>query len=128
MFKIVITMKRKPGLTRAQFIDYYNDRHLPFMSRVLPPLRNAKRTHRRNFVTLDDPFLDVVKAGRAVVADPDFDAMTEVIYETREDAMEMFEVFFRPEYFEEIRKDESNFVDMDSVKFYAVEVFEAIRG
>ncbi|RYE46733.1 MAG: hypothetical protein EOP21_06175, partial [Hyphomicrobiales bacterium] len=59
MFKLVVTMKRKPGLTTEEFKRYYNDRHLPFVKATLPPLSGTTRTHFRNFPILDDPFLEI---------------------------------------------------------------------
>ena len=46
MFKIVLTVKKRSGLTRQQFIDYYEGRHTVLVRKMVPdaPL------YRRNFV------------------------------------------------------------------------------
>lgn len=127
-FKLIMTMKKRADMSREDFISYYNTKHLPFMSTVLQSTGEGKRVHRRNFVQLDDPFLDIVGEGRAVTSNPDFDAVTEVIFENREDAIAMFTAFFDSKNIERIKNDERNFVQLDSVKTYVVEEHMAVRG
>jgi EthD protein. len=127
MFKIIITMKRKPGITREEFIEYYNNNHLPYTARVLTEGTPRPTLHRRNFVTTDDPFLAVVGENRAVNDDPPVDAFTEIYFESRSEAMAMFSDFFDPVRFDGIREDEANFVDLESIRFFAVEVAEYDR-
>jgi hypothetical protein len=127
MFKIIVTMKKRADLSTAEFERYYNDRHLPFLKEILPPVSGKSRVHYRNFPRLDDPFLDLFLDGRGVVSDPSFDCMTEVIYEDRESAIEYFKNFFSSGKLKSIKEDEGNFVDLDTVKFHVVECIESSR-
>jgi hypothetical protein len=36
MFKIVVTIRRKPGMTRQEFSTYYFEKHAPLARRVIP--------------------------------------------------------------------------------------------
>ncbi len=127
MFKLVVTIKKNPDLSREEFIDYYNKRHLPFMARLIRLEGGGMKVHRRNFVVSGDPFEDVITDDRMAVNKRDFDAMTEVIFDRREDAVELFGAYFQPKILEEIQKDEANFIQLDSVRFYVVEVHEFAR-
>jgi hypothetical protein len=123
-FKVLITMKRRADISRQAFVDYYNEKHLAYGASVMPPLAVGAKLHRRNFVTLDDPFLAVVGDGRAVTENPDFDAVTEMLFDSREDAITMMRAFFQPDVIAKVKEDERNFVEVDSIRFYVVEVHE----
>jgi hypothetical protein len=127
MLKLMITMKKKKGTTREEFMSYYEDKHLPFLISIMPKT-GTTRTHIRNFVNLEDPFLASIGDGRAVTADPDFDAITEVIFEDREGAASYFAMIFEPEMIAKIKEDEGKFVDLESVRFYAVDAIERVRS
>lgn len=123
MFKLLITMKRRAGMSFDDFVSYYHDHHLPNVAAILPPVANGARVHRRNFIQRDDPFLAVIGDGRAD-ANPPFDAVTEIEFDTRDDAECAMRAFFEPGYLERIKDDERRFVDIPSVKFYVVDVQE----
>lgn len=125
MFKIMITMKRRAGMTMEQFIDYYHNHHLPNVFAILPPSEPGARVHRRNFINRDDPFLAVIGDGRAD-ANPPFDAITEIEFDEQADAEKAMRLFFDEQYINRIKQDERNFVDMPSVKFYVVETHESL--
>lgn len=123
MFKLVLTMKRRAGMTFDQFMNYYHDHHLPNVLAILPPSTNGATLHRRNFIMRDDPFLDVIGDRRAD-ANPPFDVITEIEFETREDALDAMQVMFDTKYIDQIKADEANFLDPQSIKFYVAEVHE----
>jgi uncharacterized protein (TIGR02118 family) len=64
MIKVVLLVRRKPGISRAEFRRYYEDRHAPLAA---SQLRSCVR-YVRNFVIED------------VVGEPDFDCVTEFWY------------------------------------------------
>jgi hypothetical protein len=127
MFKLVITMKKNPDLSYAEFKAYYNKRHLPFMGRLIPLAGGGMKVHRRNFVVNEDPFEAVVTDDRMAVGKRDFDVMTEVVFEKREDALELFGAYFQSEILRQVQEDEGKFVQLDSVRFYVVDVTEIVR-
>jgi hypothetical protein len=123
IFKIILTCRRRAGLSFDQFKSYYHDHHLPNVFAILPPSPNGATVHRRNFIMRDDPILGVIGDGRADT-NPPFDVITEIEFETREDAHEAMRTMFEEQYIEQIKADEANFIDPGSINFYVTEVHE----
>jgi hypothetical protein len=118
MFKLMITMKRKKGMSQNEFQRYYNDRHLAFVHGISPPPKPGVRPatlHRRNFIRADDALVSLIGDGRAD-KNPPFDVITEVVYETREDAAAALEAFFQPSVINAVKSDEENFIEDGSIK------------
>ena len=122
MFKVITSMKRRPGLSRDEFMDYYANRHIPFLQTLVQG--PAPLAYRRNFVRYGDPLMDIIGHGRAVRAEADgeFDVLTEGIYRNREEAMASMGQLFVPDKLEQLLQDEQNFLQIDKVKVYAVDV------
>jgi uncharacterized protein (TIGR02118 family) len=118
MYKILILMKKKAGLSRAQFIEYYENSHVPLMRELAP----HRELYRRNYLVFDDPMFNV--DGRSGAADSvAFDVVTESIFATR-DAAEAAKnaALASPENLKRIKEDEANFCEPGSVRMYVVEV------
>lgn len=45
MIKILALLKRRPGLTREEFAEYYEKRHAPLFARTIPPDVDSAITH-----------------------------------------------------------------------------------
>lgn len=108
--KIVALFKRKAGLSMQEFIDYYENRHVPMMLKILAPYM---MDYRRSFVC-------VGPTRPAIVGDaPDCDVITEAWFET----IEAFERFGAEaaKHSETIARDEMNFVDRDSLRMFVVD-------
>ena len=118
MYKCIILMKKKTGMTRSEFIEYYENKHVPLL-RELAPMREI---YRRNYIVFDDPMFNV--DGRNGAADSvAFDVITESIFATREDAEAAKNaVLGAPETLKRVKADEANFVEPGSVRMYVVEV------
>jgi hypothetical protein len=123
MFKLIITLRKKAGLTVDEFTNYYKTQHLPFLGKTLPHTERGPRLMRLNIVKRDDPFLKVVADNRAD-SSPPFDCITEIGFESRGDAEAAMETFFDPKYLDQVKQDERNFVDMQSIRYYVVEAPE----
>lgn len=128
MPKLLITMKRKSGLSREEFIAYYNERHLANVSRILRTAGTGRRVHIRNFVDPEHPLVAMIGDGRAAPGEPPFDCLTEIIFESDELAADFFRSFFAPHTIAQIRDDEAQFIDIDSIRFYMVDPIEVVRG
>ncbi|MFB9051329.1 EthD domain-containing protein [Sphingobium indicum] len=121
MFKLLVSMRRKPGMSLDEFIRYYEEKHAPLARRILPPIG----VYRRNYIRADDPLLASVGDGRASAASADFDVITEAIYPTRAHAEAGIQAFFDADIMQVIRADEDEFVEAGSVKMYVVEVHQS---
>lgn len=123
MFKWVALIKKKQGVSSAEFMDYYENRHIPLLIELFPQWEKAK-LYRRNYLKFDD---SVVAADNrdGVSDDAGFDVITEVMFETREDADALLGAAFKqPENFAKVLEDENNFIEPGNAKMYVVEVRE----
>ena len=70
MIKTIAFLKRKAGLSQAQFIEYYETRHAPLILSIAPQVCD----YRRNFLM---PEGAILAPGAPL---PDFDVVTELWY------------------------------------------------
>jgi hypothetical protein len=128
MFKLIFTIKKKSGLSRAEFIDYYETKHAPLVRRLFPPVAE----YRRNYIMTEGPAVDAVYNGPATDPayggnDPqdalvsDFDVITEVLFDDLEQLKANMGAMTDPEIFKQIRDDEPNLFEPGGTKFYIVE-------
>jgi hypothetical protein len=128
MYKLIFTIKKKAGLSRAEFIDYYENKHAPLVRRLFPPVAE----YRRNYIMTEGPAVDAVYNGPAT--DPvyggdnpqdtlvsDFDVITEVLFDDLEQLKANMGAMDDPEIFRQIRGDEPNLFEPGGTKFYIVE-------
>ena len=111
MYKSIALLKRKPELSREDFIAYYENNHVPLIRRLLPGIRG----YRRNFIEPEGAFVSADAAAR------DFDVITELWFADRaayEAAMAHHE---RPEVAGAIAADEENFLDRSKTRMFVVD-------
>lgn len=111
--KVMVLLKRKPGMSMEEFIDYYENHHVPLILRILP----FQIDYRRNYVRQDG-------ALASMDAQPaDYDVVAEARFATQE----IFERFCvegaKPEIREQVIADEMNFVDRDNLRFFIVDEY-----
>lgn len=111
MFKSIALMKRKLGLSREQFINYYENNHVPLIRKLLPEVCG----YRRNFLEREE----MIAGPEAFV--PDYDVITELWYADRAAYESAMARHARPEIGDLIRADESNFLDSASVCMFVVD-------
>lgn len=121
MFKMMILVKKKAGLSHAEFKDYYENNHVPLATRLTAPAL----AYRRNYIVKDDPFLAAMGINRVMENDDSFDAITEIVYETRAHAQEMLDIMQNTDNGPIIMEDEAKFCDRDRLRFYVVETHES---
>jgi len=122
MVKMIMLIKKRPGLTRAEFIKYYDEHHIPFMHHILT---RGAAIHRRNFVIPDAADIGSPDNLDSTRAD-DYDVICEVFYEDRETAESVMRDFQDPEIRRLCQEDEARFLMPGSIKRYLVEVHETI--
>ena len=120
MFKWIVQIKKKQGMTRAEFIDYYENKHEPLIRRLLP----RYPIYRRNYLVFDDPMLSIDGRGGSA-DDAGYDVLTEGVFDTREDAQAFMAAFAKTEIREQIKADEANFVEPGHAKMFIVEVYQS---
>lgn len=111
MYKSIALLKCKPGLTREQFIDYYENHHVPLIRSLLPEVCG----YRRNFIRHDT----AIGAPDAPV--PAFDVITEIWYADQAAYESAMARHARPEIGSRINADEENFLDRSQTVMFVVD-------
>jgi uncharacterized protein (TIGR02118 family) len=98
--KFVILLKRRPGMTREEFIDYHRNSHArTFMAD--PTIRRLCRGY-----VLSHP----VPSGGEGAPEPPFDGVAEVWFDNAED---LRTAFSSDTYMANVRPDEMRFIDLE---------------
>ena len=104
MIKVVLLVRRKPGLSREEFRGYYESRHAPLAA---SQLRCCVR-YVRNFVVED------------VAGQPDFDCVTEFWYELDGPWREARDHIASEASRQTLAADEAKFMDRGSMRVVVV--------
>ena len=111
MYKVIALLKAKSDISREEFIEYYENNHVPLILRHMPQMVD----YRRNYVQFDT--VDLAEG----VTELDFDAVTEFCFSNRADYDSANLVFNLPEVLSEIIHDEEQFLDRDKTRLFVVE-------
>ena len=106
MFKVFAYLTRRPGTTREEFIDYYENHHVP----LVLSLASMPRVYKRNYVVSGD------------AADPgssatDFDVVTEMIWDDRAG----FEEWIALRGVPALAEDEARFLDRSKTRAHVID-------
>jgi hypothetical protein len=108
MVKMVFMLKRKPGLSRAEFIQYYESHHRLLGEKYVP---NAVRYVRR--------YLEPVPGPWSKPAD-EFDVLTELWFANQQEADKAMKHLSEPAIHEEIAQDEARLFDRSRSQVYII--------
>jgi uncharacterized protein (TIGR02118 family) len=104
VYKVILFVRRKEGLSREQFRQRYEDGHAPLARKVLPQLRR----YVRNYVT-DSPGWEA-----------DFDVVTEFWFDSEQDHQAV-RAFYASEEGQVLIRDEAEFMDRSSMRSVVVD-------
>lgn len=108
MFKTVYMLKKRSDMTLAEFIERYESGHAPLGVKYVT---NALHYQRRYLEPGPSPFTG---------SEPDFDVITEIWYENREEMELAMAKLADPEIYAEIEKDEEELFDRSASRVYVV--------
>jgi 3-hydroxyacyl-CoA dehydrogenase len=111
MYKTIAFLKRKAGMSREAFIDYYESKHVPLILSIAPQVCD----YRRSFLVEEGAIL---YPGAGPV---DFDVVTELWYPDRAAYEAALALFTKPENAAAIARDEENFLERARTRFYVAE-------
>jgi uncharacterized protein (TIGR02118 family) len=111
MIKTIAFLKRKAGLSHAQFVDYYETRHVPLILSIAPQVCE----YRRNFLLSDGA---ITPAGAAPF---EYDVVTELWYADEAAYQSAMAAFTDPVNAQRIGADEENVFDRSVTRFYRVD-------
>jgi len=108
MIKAIALIKRKPGLSREEFVKHYEEVHAVLARKHFPTLKRYVRNH---VTTVVAPPGD---------EEPPFDCITEECFDDMEGLQAVFD-FWMSEAGKVIRDDEDSFMDTSKLVFLLVE-------
>lgn len=114
MVKMVFMLKRRPGMSRADFIQYYESHHARLGEKYVP---NAVRYVRR--------FLEPVPGPWSKPAD-EFDVMTELWFANKQEADRAMAHLSEPKIHDEIAADEERLFDRSRSQVYLITEHESV--
>ncbi len=119
MIKFVMCITRHPNMSRAQFRDYWQNRHGPFF------MRNAAIMRARKYVqshTLDSPLNEDLRQSRGMA--PEYDGVAEVWFDSEQDLIEGMSSAEGEKLGAALLEDEGNFIDHSKSTAFIVEEVE----
>lgn len=111
MVKMVGLLRKKAGMTTAEFRAYYEGHHAPLASRLMPPGTDYRRSYP-NVVRIE---------GREAEGEPEFDAVSEVWFADRAAYETFAKAMQDPVNRAEIVEDEKLFMDRAATQIMVVE-------
>jgi hypothetical protein len=129
VFKVIVFLKRKAGITREEFIRYYEDRHQKLVQQLLPPIAD----YRRNYPVYADPlnfsglFDDPANFGKdsTTHAEPPFDVITEISFHDRSGFEALMNALRFSPAGEKIAADELHFLSREGNRVLVVEEYRS---
>ncbi|MEM7366828.1 MAG: EthD domain-containing protein [Pseudomonadota bacterium] len=115
MIKLVMPMKRRPGMTIEAFREYYETKHRVIGDKYL---KGYASRYLRRFV---NPLPD--REGK--LYDPEYDVILEIWYPDQETFEACGKNLSQPDIAQEIREDEEKLFDMQFMRSYLVEECES---
>lgn len=115
MFKAMVLLKRKPGLTLQQFIDHYENNHAPL------GVQYQKKMVRyiRHFLHPSPYPLD------GTVVEAEYDVLTELWFEDKQAYDEGMALMMEPEANKVLSEDEERFLDLSKSRLVFIEEHES---
>src|SRR5215471_19270026 len=108
MIRLTFVLRRKPGMTLAQFQDYWRNIHGPLVARHAVTLNILRYVQVH---TLDDPANQQLATSRGKM-EPAYDGVAELWWTSREALASSFTSAAGQAAARELLQDESQFIDL----------------
>lgn len=115
MLKCIALLKKRPDLSREQFIDYYENRHAVLIRELLPQIVH----YTRRYVEPDGAYL------YPAIDQLDFDVVTELTFADRANYDAFAAKAAEADIAKRIADDEENLFDRDYSRMFIVEEFSS---
>ena len=111
--KIVTLLKRKAGMSREDFVRYYESRHAVLATEVVPGLMDYRRM-----------YIDPGRPAFGMPADSlGFDVITTLVFADAAAYEHAFQTLARPDIAQRIAEDEEQLFDRACIKAYIVDEY-----
>ena len=114
MFKVMVMIKRKRGMSMQDFINYYETRHAPLGASKVPNLKRYVRHFIRPYGN------DVYSAD----SEPPYDVLTEIWFDDEADFQRGMAYLTDPETAAIVGADEEQLFEKSSIRFMIMEDHE----
>jgi len=111
VIKLIGLLKKKPGLSRDAFINYYEQRHAPFVCGLVPMGHDYRRSYTQKMRV----------SGKEVNDTFDFDCVSELWFAGDVAYQAFAAAMARPEIFAQIVADEEIFLDRAASRIMIVD-------
>lgn len=114
MIKVIVTLKRRPGISFEEFDDYWLHTHGAIVARLFPKVQKYVQHH---LVSLppDSPMVDQLEDGNILRRDTAIDGVVELYFDSVEDWLEAYNEWYLKAG-EELQDDEKKFLDMSQIR------------
>ncbi len=112
MIKLMIAVKRAPGLSPAEFREHMKSVHAVLV-RACPATEKYVRKYVQSYTL----------ATEGSDQEPPFDGAAELWFDSKDD---MTSFFADPNYLADVRPDESRFADMERTVFFVTEELQIV--
>lgn len=119
MFKIITLIKRREGMSREEFVNYYEEVHAKLAEKYLTG--KAVKYFRRYLTSLPHSAGDEI-------GEPEFDASMEMWFADIEQWRSTLAIISAPDVAKLIIEDEEKFVDRTKLYLFSVEECESGLG
>lgn len=110
MFKVFVLIKRKKGMSRQDFIEYYESKHAPLGASKVPNLKKYVRHYLTPYSN------DVYRAEEELP----FDVVTEICFDDEKEFEKGMRYLTAAGTAEIISEDEKHLFDQGSIRFTVV--------
>jgi hypothetical protein len=118
MFKVLVFVKRRQGLSREEFVSLFEQSHVPMATALCEDKKTAPMlSYERNYILYDHPLSNVSSD------DFFFDAIVECVFSDEESYLFTRRAGERhPEVLDMLTKDHNLHTDVDTVRYAVVKV------
>ena len=112
MFRVLAFLTKREGMETKDFIDYYENKHVPLICRLAP----TPMVYKRRYLLRDEK---LTTQGGAI----DFDVVTDLGFPNREAYLAWMARLSEPGASEQVAADEARFLDRSRTKAYVFEEY-----
>jgi EthD domain len=117
MKKLIMFIKRKPGMTVEQFRDHYENNHAALALKLIPQIAE----YSRNYVRHGESYKPAHLANVNKEVEASFDVITEITFKTDVDYQRMVDTLADPKNGNQLAEDEEKFADRSTIVMYFVD-------
>lgn len=123
MIKIVFALRRKPGMSKAEFDGYWKHEHGPRVKARIPKFDGVRYVQVR---TIEGPATEMLRRSRG--SSEAYDGVAEIYWASRESFDQSFDTAEARQAGLELLEDEKNFIDLARSALWIAEDDEIYPG